>query len=614
MFRGFGTSKKNDRSGMMEHPESVGLRRGRREVRSAVQRDESGDSGGWRITSPTAIHDIISSTSPQPPTKSTLTSTSTSIPPATASNMAEPPSDTSKFAFYPFPPPQSPAGLTSYSLVEGISTKLPIPIELGIDGDVYPYHITAIRAELTKLKTFATGLQSYCMAIIPDDREREELGEPPSLMSAWVRDKYFRDTMQLSRLLRFWVKAFPVLSIYIYDFIPINLIGWLFTAVDDQTAYENIIDNRTRLLVSLENFLRSNVPVYLLRYLIHFQVGFLGTAGMFGRVPRGELLNCCEQIIQTCEMIDKSHIMEVLEADATNNLKDIRWWAAGLKKDPVTGYFLPSQSFYRPNAAKITSEDEWIYTQEGIRKIKERTTNGNGPDKATEKSDNIPLDVRLKALGVLDSLNLKPQDLMPSDTGIGFPTNNGAPVTTEENKILDDNLIIRMAKGWNKFRGLPMGITRSFPAEDVKNTFQSLGLELDDLINSIKTEQDGNKNIETNHEMELDLGISHGTDVEHSNDRGADLEPDDETDELWTSQVNIQANTTPNASNGEGIHQRKKRPSTGSIDMEDQTPGVEANTRASTPGSDHSIAHSFNKSRSASPCKKRKLDDITRER
>ncbi|KAF3311876.1 hypothetical protein TWF173_007961 [Orbilia oligospora] len=514
--------------------------------------------------------------------------------------MAEAPSDTSKFAFYPFPPPQSPAGLTSHSLVEGISTKLPIPIELGIDGDVYPYHITTIRAELTKFKTFATGLQSYCMAIIPDDKEREELGEPPSLKSAWVRDKYFRDTMQLSRLLRFWMKTFPVLSIYIYDFIPINLIGWLFTAVDDQTAYENIITNRTRLLISLENFLRSNVPVYLLKYLIHFQVGFLGTAGMFGRVPRGELLNCCEQIIQTCEMIDKSQIMEVLEADAINNLKDIRLWAAGLKKDPVTGYFLPSQFFYRRNAADTTSEDEWIYTPEGIRKIKERTTNGNGPDKATEKSDNIPLDVRLKALGVLDSLNLEPQDLLPLDSGLGFLTNNGAAVTTEENKILDDTLIIR--------------ICRSFPAKEVENIFGSLGLELENLISSITTEQDGNNNIETHNETDPDWGISHGTKVENSDGRGANLEPDDETDELWTSQVKIQTNTKPNASNGEGIYQRKKRASSGSIDMGDEAPGVEADTRASTPGSDHSIAHSFNKSRSASPCKKRKLDDITRER
>ncbi|KAF3192147.1 hypothetical protein TWF788_004334 [Orbilia oligospora] len=572
----------------------------------------SGGSGGWRTTSSTAIHDIISSTSPQPPTKSTLTSTSTSIPPA--SNMAGSPSGPSKSAFGPFPPTKSPAGVLSYSLVEGISTKLPIAIELGIDGDVYPYHITAIRAELTKLKTFATGLQSYCMAIIPDDKEREELGEPPSLKSAWVRDKYFRDTMQLSRFLRFWVKAFPVLSIYIYDFIPINLIGWLFTAVDDQTAYENIIGNRTRLLVSLENFLRSNVPVYLLNYLIHFQIGFLGTGGMFGRVPRGELLNCCEQIIQTCEIIDKSDSMKVLEGEAINNLKDIRWWAAGLEKDPVTGYFLPSQPFYRPDDAKTTSETKWIYTQEEIRNIKERTTNGNGLDKATEKSGNIPPDVRLKVLGVLDSLDLGPQDLIPSDTGIGFPTNNGAAVTTEENKILDDNLIIGMAKRWNKFRSLPMGITRSFPAKDVKNIFRSLGLELDKLISSITTEQGGNKNIKTHNEMDLDWGISHGTNVENSDARGVDLEPDNEADELWTPQVNMQTNSTPNASNRDGIFERKKRPSTGFIDMEDEAPEVEANTRASTPGSDHSIAHSFNKSRSASPCKKRKLDDITRER
>ncbi|RVD88925.1 uncharacterized protein DFL_003089 [Arthrobotrys flagrans] len=125
--------------------------------------------------------------------------------------------------------------------------------------------------------------------------------------------------MELKDLLRHFVKTFPAPGVYTYEFISVNIIGWLSAAVDDETAYNNITTSRSRLLLSLEALVRKDIPIYLWRVLVYFEVAFAWTGGMFGGTPKGWLLDCAKRIIQACEMIGKSHNMRVLEAVKNND-------------------------------------------------------------------------------------------------------------------------------------------------------------------------------------------------------------------------------------------------------------------------------------------------------
>ncbi|KAK6513604.1 hypothetical protein TWF506_008041 [Arthrobotrys conoides] len=517
----------------------------------------------------------------------------------------------------PAPPPQrKSARLRLPPSVEELATTLPTPIEPGIPDLVFPYHISTIRSELTKLRSFATGLQSYCMAIIPDAREKAELGDPPSLKSGWVRDKYFRDTMRLESLLRLWVTTFPALGIYVYDFIPINIIGWMFTAVDDETAYNNIIVSRTRLLLSLEVFLRSTIPLYLLKILVYFQIRFVGEKGMFGLIPKGQLVQCCEEVLQTCELVEKSHTMKVLEADAINNIKDIKWWVSRLKRDPETGCFLPSEPF-RPDGAKASTYEEINNAQEETGKNEKTVTQNNQTAGKAGRFDKMPVNVKFRILNAKKIRSSNPEDPVSLDTTIKASTINGIDATysTKGSQNMGDTDITDMANKWNKFRGLPKSISRSFPAEEMNGVFQNMDLDLNKIICSIKPREYEDVDMETeiarSDEMELDNGSPRQADAEKSDSNGTDIELEDKTDELWTPQGIKNARVSQIASSGSTVERTKKRLPTGPPEVEDEPIALETGPSGiSTPGSTFSSVHSFDKSGSASPYKKRKLDDI----
>ncbi|KAK6339945.1 hypothetical protein TWF718_009334 [Orbilia javanica] len=594
---------------------------------------------------------------------------------------------------------------------EQLAAMKPIPLDLGIYITPFPHHIVAIKGDLTRLKSLATGIQTYCIAVIPDSREMAELGSPPSLKSAWLRHKYFTDTADLKSHLRYFSRIFPALRLYVCDFIPVNITGWLFAAVDDKKAYENVISNRTRLLFSLEGFLRRDIPFYLSKLLQFFEVvEYPEPHGMFAGIAKGQLVHCCERIIESCDLILESERWKNLVYLADENMKEIKWYVGGLDRDPVTGYFLsplretgesamPTRELHGEVLERLAKQNK---TSQGT---VEATVWGEGRQWGTEhqkEQDNWPssnrhgiwglhpwgaspeeaaiLETRRQGQmsGPSDATN-DPRRPIPRSAGIENTSGQETGNTVQAKKGLDNGEIARIADQWNSIRGLPGNMSRGIPGSELPDVLKGLNVNLHQLLGSIKTP--GSEDIKTEEiaidpgepepkgvdedETELETSDPDETvpkkkdgdpvDAAESCGNETDVEPMDIDDKPWTPRATEETSSEPPmgwfstteynmmedlGENTSGRQTEKPSPKTtakkkkrSSTDLESSNseprtpepetasnddPGTLSGTAMTPTGSEISIAHSFDRDRSESPYKKRKLrsnlKDIDEER
>ncbi|KAK6499137.1 hypothetical protein TWF481_011708 [Arthrobotrys musiformis] len=218
---------------------------------------------------------------------------------------------------------------------------LPTPLEPGIPALVFPFHISTLRADIAKLKEFGTCLQEYCIRIIQTEREKAELGSPPTLTSTWLRDKYYRDNTKLNDDLRYFSRIFPSLKVLALEFIPIQIIGWLFTAVEPEDALAGLLKGRTQMLFALEDLIRRDIPVYIFRVAKYFQMKGWFEKGIFTEIKRGSFFECATRIVELCDFINCNYNMKILEDRAEAHrvwVKDLA--EKRLPRDPKTGYII----------------------------------------------------------------------------------------------------------------------------------------------------------------------------------------------------------------------------------------------------------------------------------
>ncbi|KAK6352106.1 hypothetical protein TWF730_008937 [Orbilia blumenaviensis] len=227
--------------------------------------------------------------------------------------------------------------------LQSITSPDPVPIYVPLlpSTGIFPYHITAIRQHLQNIKHLAGVIHNYCISIAPDDQEGLELGDPPSLRSEWVRLKYQKDTKDLISGLRLFIGLFPALAAFVYEYIPIHILGWLYTSATDEAAFQGLMLGRSRVLMLLETMIRRDIPMHMGELVDVFGI-YLGEGGIFGRLPgKDTLAGCATQIMELCDVIGwRSGTMMQYVAVSERNIARVKEYVEGLERDALTGYFL----------------------------------------------------------------------------------------------------------------------------------------------------------------------------------------------------------------------------------------------------------------------------------
>ncbi|KAK6523365.1 hypothetical protein TWF281_001345 [Arthrobotrys megalospora] len=217
------------------------------------------------------------------------------------------------------------------------------PYKLLLPPKPFRHDITTLTSVLQNITEFATAIQSYCTSIVPTAQDLLDLGTPPSIASERIYTKIQEENTKLSTELKYFLRIFPGLGCFVYDIIPVHIVGWLYAVGTAEEKYKKLVIGRTKLLVGLEVLVRRDVPIYLGEFIEYFGITSVmkREGGMFGDIPKGQLMNVAQRVVEVVEEIGGCEGMEGLKREVEGNVGEVRRVVGGFERDPEAGFFLP---------------------------------------------------------------------------------------------------------------------------------------------------------------------------------------------------------------------------------------------------------------------------------